>query len=148
MCACTCACTCARAHLRIGLHVATTHQVLVLSPTRELATQTAETFRALGRAAQGLDASGRYSTADDTSRKVPLKVVALHGGVPYEPQRAALRGGAAVLVARRPGLANPNPTLPLPLPLTLTLTLTRTLTRTLTLTPTPTRWRRPGGCSS
>ena len=90
--------------------------MLVLSPTRELATQTAETFRALGRAAQGLDVSGRYSTADDTSRKVPLKVVALHGGVPYEPQRAALRGGAAVLVARRPGLANPNPTLPLPYP--------------------------------
>ena len=106
--------------------------MLVLSPTRELATQTAETFRALGRAAQGLDASGRYSTADDTSRKVPLKVVALHGGVPYEPQRAALRGGAAVLVAT-PGQLRVKAT-----------PITRPPTPTLTLT----RWRRPGDCSS
>ena len=48
----------------------------MLSPTRELATQTAETFRALGRAAQGLDARGRYRATGDTSGKVPLKVVA------------------------------------------------------------------------
>ena len=71
----------------------------MLSPTRELATQTAETFRALGRAAQGLDARDWYGATGDTSGKVPLKVVAVHGGVSYERQRVELRGGAAVLVA-------------------------------------------------
>ena len=89
-----CACVCIGA-----LHANYSPQVLVLCPTRELATQTAETFRALGRAAQGLDARGRYGATGDTSGKVPLKVVAVHGGVSYEPQRAELRGGAAVLVA-------------------------------------------------
>eukprot|EP00966_Prymnesium_polylepis_P327255 7383135-Prymnesium_polylepis.1 len=55
---------------------------LVLTPTRELAVQTAETFRALGRAGG--------------SRAAP-KVVALHGGVSINPQLISLGGGADVL---------------------------------------------------
>ena len=63
---------------RRGCHVRT----LILSPTRELAVQTAEAFRALSRDA------GTYA-----------KVVALHGGVSINPQLRSLAGGADVLVA-------------------------------------------------
>ena len=61
-----------------GRHVNT----LILSPTRELAVQTSEAFRAL---------SGSAGTR--------AKVVALHGGVSINPQLRSLAGGADVLVA-------------------------------------------------
>jgi superfamily II DNA/RNA helicase len=59
----------------------TTH-ALVLVPTRELAAQVGESFRALAR-----------QLAD------PLKVAVLFGGVSINPQMMALRGGADVVVA-------------------------------------------------
>jgi superfamily II DNA/RNA helicase len=61
-----------------GRHVNT----LILSPTRELAVQTSEAFRALS------DSAG-----------VRAKIVALHGGVSINPQLRSLAGGADVLVA-------------------------------------------------
>ena len=61
-----------------GRHVNT----LILSPTRELAVQTSEAFRAL---------SGSAGTR--------AKIVALHGGVSINPQLRSLAGGADVLVA-------------------------------------------------
>ena len=57
-------------------------RTLILSPTRELAVQTASTFRAL--------------FPDD--ERGP-KVLALHGGVSINPQLRSLGGGADVLVA-------------------------------------------------
>ena len=56
--------------------------VLVLSPTRELAVQTAEVFRALQRGCPE-----------------KLSIVLLHGGVSINPQLLSLRRGADVLVA-------------------------------------------------
>ena len=70
---------------RRGNHV----QALVLSPTRELATQTAETFIAISRALH----------ADAGGSGVPPRIAAVHGGVSINPQLRALGGGAAVLVA-------------------------------------------------
>ena len=61
-----------------GRHVNT----LILSPTRELAVQTSEAFRALS------DSAGMRA-----------KIVALHGGVSINPQLRSLAGGADVLVA-------------------------------------------------
>jgi superfamily II DNA/RNA helicase len=61
-----------------GRHVNT----LILSPTRELAVQTSEAFRALS------DSAGTRA-----------KIVALHGGVSINPQLRSLAGGADVLVA-------------------------------------------------
>jgi len=55
-------------------------RVLVLTPTRELCMQVEENFR-------------RYAAV------AGLDVVAVFGGVPYEPQEAALRGGVDVVVA-------------------------------------------------
>lgn len=55
-------------------------RVLILSPTRELVVQTAETFHALA-----------------TSRGP--KVVALHGGVSINPQLRSLGGGADIVVS-------------------------------------------------
>ncbi|HWF01743.1 MAG TPA: DEAD/DEAH box helicase [Caulobacteraceae bacterium] len=55
-------------------------RVLVLSPTRELATQIAESFRAYGR-------------------HLGLKVAVVFGGVKYGPQVRALAAGVDVLVA-------------------------------------------------
>ena len=63
-----------------GLHT------LVLVPTRELAQQVGEVFRAL---AQGLPGA--------------CKVVVAYGGVSINPQMMALRGGADVVVATRAG---------------------------------------------
>jgi len=57
-------------------------RALVLVPTRELAAQVAEVFRALGR-----------------SLPVPPKVAVLFGGVSVNPQMMGLRGGADVVVA-------------------------------------------------
>lgn len=57
-------------------------RVLVLVPTRELAQQVAEAFRAYAR----------YLTD-------PLKIESIYGGVSVNPQMLALRGGADVLVA-------------------------------------------------
>jgi ATP-dependent RNA helicase RhlE len=57
-------------------------QVLVLVPTRELATQVAETVRTLAR----------FLAA-------PPKLVALFGGVSVNPQMLRLRGGADIVVA-------------------------------------------------
>src|SRR5690606_19122990 len=55
-------------------------RALVLSPTRELATQIAESFRAYGR-------------------HLDLSVAVIFGGVKYGPQVRALAAGVAVLVA-------------------------------------------------
>jgi ATP-dependent RNA helicase RhlE len=55
-------------------------RVLVLSPTRELATQIAESFKAYGR-------------------HLGLSVAIIFGGVKYGPQMRALAGGVDVLVA-------------------------------------------------
>lgn len=55
-------------------------RVLVLSPTRELATQIAESFAAYGR----------YT---------PLRTTVVYGGVGQNPQVQALRGGVDILVA-------------------------------------------------
>ena len=60
-----------------GRHVNT----LILSPTRELAVQTSEAFRALS------DSAGTRA-----------KIVALHGGVSINPQLRSLAGGADVVV--------------------------------------------------
>jgi superfamily II DNA/RNA helicase len=57
-------------------------RVLVLVPTRELATQVGEVFRRFGGAAAH-----------------PPKVSVLHGGVSVNPQMMALRGGADIVVA-------------------------------------------------
>ncbi|MDP3274021.1 MAG: DEAD/DEAH box helicase, partial [Deltaproteobacteria bacterium] len=53
---------------------------LVLTPTRELASQIAETFRTLGR-------------------ELPLRTAVVFGGVGYEQQERMLRGGVDILVA-------------------------------------------------
>ncbi len=55
-------------------------QVLVLAPTRELATQVADSFREYG------------------SQLSELGVLAIYGGAPYPPQLAALRRGVHVVV--------------------------------------------------
>ena len=55
-------------------------RVLVLAPTRELAVQVEESFRAYGRG-------------------LPLRSAVIHGGVPMEPQVKALWSGVEVLVA-------------------------------------------------
>ena len=55
-------------------------RALVLSPTRELAAQTAERFRTYGR----------YT---------PLRTRLVHGGVPKHPQARSLAGGTDVLIA-------------------------------------------------
>ena len=55
-------------------------RALVLSPTRELASQIAESFRVYGR-------------------HLPLTVAAVYGGVPIRPQMRALERGVDVLVA-------------------------------------------------
>ena len=65
---------------RRGRHVHT----LVLTPTRELATQTAASFKSLG-------------SCGDTAGGP--RVVALHGGVSINPQLRSLGGGAEVVVA-------------------------------------------------
>ncbi|MCG2593106.1 DEAD/DEAH box helicase [Ramlibacter sp. XY19] len=57
-------------------------RVLVLVPTRELATQVGEVFRRLGGASAH-----------------PPRVSILHGGVSVNPQMMALRGGADIVVA-------------------------------------------------
>ena len=57
-----------------------TTRALVLSPTRELATQIAESFKAYGR-------------------HLGFKVAVVFGGVKYGPQERALQGGLDVLVA-------------------------------------------------
>ena len=61
-------------------------RTLILSPTRELAVQTADTFHELLRSSEGGAARGP-------------KVVVLHGGVSINPQLRSLAGGADVLVA-------------------------------------------------
>ncbi|WP_428393939.1 DEAD/DEAH box helicase [Lichenicoccus sp.] len=55
-------------------------RALVLSPTRELAAQIAERFRAYGR-------------------HTPLRTRLVHGGVPKHPQARGLAGGTDILVA-------------------------------------------------
>jgi ATP-dependent RNA helicase RhlE len=55
-------------------------RVLVLTPTRELAAQVAETFRDLGR-------------------EMPLRQAVIFGGVGYDAQERALRDGVDILVA-------------------------------------------------
>jgi ATP-dependent RNA helicase RhlE len=55
-------------------------RVLVLSPTRELATQIAQSFKTYGRHAN-------------------VSVALMFGGVPHRPQVTAMRGGVDVLVA-------------------------------------------------
>ena len=67
-----------RAPVRSDRHV----RVLVLVPTRELATQVAETVRTLAR-----------------FLAVPPKLVALYGGVSVNPQMLRMRGGADIVVA-------------------------------------------------
>jgi ATP-dependent RNA helicase RhlE len=57
-----------------------TTRCLVLSPTRELATQIADSFKAYGR-------------------HLGFKVATIFGGVKYGPQERALQGGLDVLVA-------------------------------------------------
>ena len=57
-----------------------TCRALILSPTRELATQIAESFRAYGR-------------------NLPLSVTTVFGGVGHVPQARALRAGVDILVA-------------------------------------------------
>ena len=58
-------------------------RVLVLVPTRELAAQTGDAFRAYGRYLPG----------------PALKVLAVYGGVSVNPQMIALGGGADIIVA-------------------------------------------------
>lgn len=65
---------------RLGPHRDTGPRVLVLEPTRELAAQVDEAFRALGQFTD-------------------FKSVVLHGGVGHGPQRNALRAGADVVIA-------------------------------------------------
>jgi ATP-dependent RNA helicase RhlE len=55
-------------------------RALVLAPTRELAVQVSDSFRAYGR-------------------HVPLRYAVVYGGVPIEPQTRELRAGVEVLVA-------------------------------------------------
>jgi ATP-dependent RNA helicase RhlE len=55
-------------------------RALVVVPTRELAVQVEESFRAYGR-------------------HLPLRTVVIYGGVPMDPQERALRGGVEIVVA-------------------------------------------------
>ena len=55
-------------------------RALILAPTRELAAQVAESFKAY-------------------SRHLPLRSTVVFGGVPMDPQTAALRSGVEILVA-------------------------------------------------
>jgi ATP-dependent RNA helicase RhlE len=65
---------------RLGAHRPGGPRVLVLEPTRELAAQVDEQFRAYGRTGN-------------------CRVTLLHGGVGYGPQLDGLRGGADIVVA-------------------------------------------------
>jgi superfamily II DNA/RNA helicase len=57
-------------------------QALILTPTRELATQVGEVMRAFARSMPG-----------------PIKIAVVFGGVSINPQMLALRGGADIIVA-------------------------------------------------
>ena len=65
---------------RLGPHRSTGPRVLILEPTRELATQVAEAILALGK----------FTDA---------KTVVLHGGVNMGPQRNAIRNGPDIVIA-------------------------------------------------
>ncbi len=65
---------------RLDMHTGANPQVLVLAPTRELATQVAESFKTYGAC------------------NPKLRIAAIYGGADYEPQLRALRKGVHVVV--------------------------------------------------